>query len=96
MDGQSVTYKIEFTPEVQKTLKKWKKSNPQSFKKLYDILPDLERDPRKGKGHPEALKGGNGISYSGHLSGHDRVIYNIYEDVVTILVLQVEGHYHDK
>ena len=91
-----MTYKIEFTLEVQKALKKWKKSNPQSFKKLYDILPDLEQHPRRGKGHPEPLKGGRGITYSRHLSGHDRVIYNIYEDVVTVLILQIEGHYNDK
>ena len=82
-------YKIDYTKEAVKILKKWKKSNPQSFKKLYDILPELEEHPKTGTG-------GRSITYSRHLSGRDRVIYDIYEDVVTVLIFQLEGHYNDK
>ena len=77
-------YKIDYTKEAVRILKKWKKSNPQSFKKLYDILPELEEHPKTGTG------------YSRHLSGRDRVIYDIYDDVVTVLIFQLEGHYNDK
>ena len=89
-------YSIEFSSEVQKVLVKWKKSNPRSFKKLYELLPELESHPRVGIGHPEPLKGYNNIRYSRRLSGQDRVIYDIYDDVVTVLIIQVGGHYHDK
>ena len=89
-------YTIEFSSEVQKTIKKWKKSNPRSFKKLRDLLPELEEHPRTGTGHPEPLKGGNNITYSRRLSGNDRVIYDIYDTIVSVLVFQVEGHYKDK
>lgn len=27
---------------------------------------------------------------------HDRIIYNIYDETITILVIQVEEHYKDK
>ena len=57
---------------------------------------ELEEHPRTGTGHPEALKGGNDVTYSRHLSGHDRIIYDIYDEVVTVLVLELEGHYNDK
>jgi toxin YoeB len=96
MDGGVMKYKIDYTKEAVKILKKWKKSNPQSFKKLYDILPELEEHPKTGTGHPEPLKGGRSITYSRHLSGRDRVIYDIYDDVVTVLIFQLEGHYNDK
>lgn len=89
-------YAIEYSTSVQKTLKKWKKSNPWLFKKLYDLLPELEAHPRLGTGHPEPLKGGNDIRWSRRLSASDRIIYDIYEDVVTVLVIQVGGHYDDK
>lgn len=89
-------YSIEFSSEVQKTLRKWKKSNPRSFKKLHDLLPELESHPREGIGHPEPLKGYNNIRYSRRLSGQDRVIYDIYDETVTILVIQIGGHYDDK
>ena len=89
-------YRIDFSTEVQRILKKWKKSNPRSFNKLRDLLPELEEHPRTGTGHPEPLKGGNNVTYSRRLTGHDRVIYDIYDDVAAVLVIQVGGHYNDK
>lgn len=91
-----MSYRIEFTQEVQRVIKKWKKSNPNSFQKLYRLLPELETHPRTGTGHPEPLKGGGGVTYSRRLSGSDRVIYDIYDNVVTVLVISVEGHYNEK
>ncbi len=91
-----MNYSIEFSSNAQKVVKKWKKSNPLAFRKLYSLLPELERHPRVGTGHPEPLKGGDGITYSRRLSAHDRIVYDIYDDIVTVLVLEVEGHYRDK
>ena len=91
-----MSYRIQFSEEAQRIIKKWKKSNPTSFKKLYRLLPELEAHPKIGTGHPEPLKGGHGITYSRRLSGQDRIIYDIYDDVVTVLVISVEGHYDDK
>ena len=91
-----MSYSIEFSSGAQKVIKKWKKSNPLAFKKLYNLLPELEQHPRTGTGHPEPLKGGDSITYSHRLSAHDRIVYDIYDDVVTVLVLDVECHYTDK
>lgn len=89
-------YTIEYSSHVQKVLKKWKKSNPIAFKKLYNLLPEIESHPRTGTGHPEPLKGGNDVTYSRHLTAHDRIIYDIYDDTVHVLIIEVEGHYDDK
>ncbi|MBQ6746303.1 MAG: Txe/YoeB family addiction module toxin [Bacteroidaceae bacterium] len=91
-----MSYRIEFSQKAQKVIKKWKKSNPVSFKKLYDLLPELEEHPRTGSAHPEPLVGGKNITYSRRLSGRDRVIYDVYDDRVVVLVISVEGHYEDK
>lgn len=89
-------YKVEFSKQADKTLKKWKKSNPILFKKATSILMELMDHPRTGLGHPEALVGGNEVTYSRHITAHDRIIYDIYEDVVSVLVIQLEEHYNDK
>ena len=47
-------------------------------------------------GHPEALVGGNDITYSRHITAHDRIIYDIYDSSVTVLVVQAEEHSNDK
>lgn len=52
-----MTYHIDFSSEAEKVVKKWKKSNPNAFKKLRNLIPELEQHPRIGTGQPEPLKG---------------------------------------
>ena len=89
-------YKVDFTKDAQKVVKKWKKSNPILFKKLVTILDEISIHPRTGIGHPEPLRGSNDITYSRRISAHDRIIYDIYDEKITVLVIDVEGHYDDK
>ena len=96
MDGFFLIYSIVFSKDVQKTIGKWKKSNPIAFKKLKELMPELSLHPRTGKGHPEPMKGGNDVTYSRHITAHDRIIYNIYDSKVLVSVVEVEGHYNDK
>ena len=91
-----MTYKIDFSEDAIKVIKKWKKSNPLAFKKFYKLLPELEQHPRSGTGHPEALKGGKDITWSRRITANDRVIYDIHDDVVTVIIIELEGHYKDK
>ena len=89
-------YKIDFDKAALKTIAKYKKSNPNWFKKLGKLLDDISEHPRTGIGHPEPLIGGNDITYSRHIAGKDRIIYDIYDETIHVYVLEVEGHYKDK
>ena len=89
-------YTIEYSKAAERTLKKWKKSNPQLFRKATKILFDIMEHPRTGLGHPEPLVGGKEITYPRHITAHDRIIYDIYEETISVLVIQVEEHYNDK
>ena len=89
-------YRVEFAEGLEKVLKKYKKSNPTAFAKLIKLIPELEAHPRTGTAHPEPLVNGNNVTYSRRLTAHDRIIYDIYDDVVRVLVLAIEGHYRDK
>ena len=89
-------YTIDISDHADKIIRKWKKSNPQLFKKYQRIYHELADHPRTGTGHPEPLRGGNDITYSRRLSAHDRIIYDIHDEMVTVLVIDVEGHYDDK
>lgn len=91
-----MTYHIDFSSEAEKVVKKWKKSNPIAFKKLRNLIPELEQPPRTGTGHPEPLKGGADVTYSRHITRNDRMIYEIYDDKVLVLIIELEGHYDDK
>ena len=89
-------YSISYSKGIDKVLKKWKKSNPVLFKKYSKILEELMLHPREGLGHPEALVKGNSIRWSRHITAHDRIIYNIYDEIVVVEVIQLENHYDDK
>ena len=91
-----MSYNVKVMPSAEKIIKKWKKSNPNLHKKFVNILNELVEHPRTGIGHPEALKGGNGVTYSRHITAHDRIIYDIYDDVLVVLIVSMEGHYDDK
>lgn len=91
-----MSYKVEVSKDADKVIRKWKKSNPQLFNKYRSIFHELVDHPKTGIGHPEPMKGGNGITYSRRVTAHDRIVYDIYEDVITVLIIEVEGHYSDK
>ena len=83
-------YEVKILEEAERVIKKWKKSNPQLFKKYQKIFHELADHPRTGIGHPEALKGGNDITYSRHITAHDRIIYDIYDETLVVLVIETE------
>lgn len=89
-------YVLKFSQQADKVARKWKKSKPSLYKKYSKILTELMEHPRTGLGHPEPLRGGGDITWSRHITAHDRIIYDIHDDVVEVYVLDVEGHYSDK
>jgi len=91
-----MSYTIDLSIKAEKVLRKWKKSKPIAFGKFRKILPELEEHPRSGTGHPEPLVGGADITWSRRITKTDRIIYDIYDDVVAILIVELEGHYDDK
>lgn len=61
-------YTIRVSDGVDKVIAKWKKSNPNLFKKYKKIYKELLEHPKTGLGHPEALRGGGDITWSRHIS----------------------------
>jgi toxin YoeB len=89
-------YDILFSREVEKIIERYKKSNSNLIKKLKQLQEELELHPRTGTGHPEPLKGGQNTTYSRRLTAHDRIIYDIFDEEVYVLILSIGGHYKDK
>jgi toxin YoeB len=91
-----MSYKIAFLRQVDKHIVIYKKSNPRIAKKIDDLLDELAEHPRTGTGHPEPLVEGSFIRYSRRISGNDRMIYDIFDDIVLVKIISVKGHYNDK
>lgn len=89
-------YTLKFTKNADKAIARYKRSNPANYKKLVLLLDELAEHPRTGSGHPEPLKYGYSFTYSRRISKTDRLVSDIFDDEVMVLILTVEGHYDDK
>ena len=89
-------YKLNFTEQSRKDISDLKKSEPQAYKKLERLLEELQDHPTTGSGKPEKLKYNYTGKWSRHISDKHRLIYEIHEDIVTVVVLSTFGHYQDK
>jgi len=52
--------------------------------------------PRTGTGQPEKLKHDLEGLYSRRINRKHRLVYNIKEEIVTVIVLSAYSHYGDK
>ena len=89
-------YNIRYTDKAQDDLIKLKRSEPASFKKAAKLLNELAMHPRTGTGHPEPLRGDRSNQWSRHITQKHRLVYEIYDTEVIVLVLTAYGHYEDK
>lgn len=89
-------YTINYTKRAQTDLAKLKRSEPASFKKLARLLNELAVHPRTGTGHPEQLKGNRNNQWSRRITEKHRLVYEIHDTEVVVLVLTTYGHYEDR
>ena len=91
-----MSYSLIFAPRAMDDFQRIKKSGDQvRLKKLRTILEELQEHPLTGTGNPERLKY-RANTYSRRLSGRDRIIYSIHDDIVVVNILQMLGQYDDK
>lgn len=89
-------YALILAPRAIDDLALIKKSGDQArIKKVHVILGELREHPYTGTGKPEPLKR-RPNTYSRRISGKDRVVYSVHDNIVEVEVLQMLGHYDDK
>ena len=86
-------YAVVFSEDAKKDLKELHKKAPLAISKLSKLLVKMQEHPRTGTGHVEVLKGYDGNVYSRRITEEHRLVYKIYDNNLTILVLSAFGHY---
>lgn len=90
-------YEIILTKNALEDIYQLKKSgDSRALKKLNSLLTELEEHPASGTGKPEQLRGKLSGKWSRRISNKHRLIYEINENTVQVLVLNSYGHYDDK
>jgi toxin YoeB len=77
-------------------LSKLKQNEPKAFGKAGALLHELGDHPKTGRGKPHMLSGDRQGQWSRRITGKHRMVYEILEEMKTVLVLSSYGHYDDK
>lgn len=88
-------YKLDYTDEAMRDMQRLKQNEAKAFQKLGKLLAELMDHPRTGTGHPEPLKGREN-QWSRHITKKHRLVYEIMDQAVLVLILTAYGHYNDK
>lgn len=91
-----MNYEVRFTPKSEQDLAKLLHSEPKSYQKALRLISELRKHPRTGTGHPEPLKGDRVNQWSRRITQKHRLVYEIRDTEVIVLVLTAYGHYDDK
>ena len=70
-------YIIRVSDGVVKVIDKWKKSNPNLFKKYKQLYTEFLAHPKTALGLPNGVRVGRDITWSRHITARERVIYEI-------------------
>ncbi len=90
-------YKIMLTDLAKKQLRQHKKAgNRATIKKIDTIFAELAEHPFAGTGKPEALRYNLTGFWSRRINRKDRMVYQVFEETVTVDVVSAMGHYGEK
>ena len=89
-------YKVEIKEMAQEDLKHLLHNEPSAYRKALALIAELYDHPQTGTGHPEQLKGEPKGRWSRRITKKHRLVYEIHDMQVLVLVLAAYGHYDDK
>ncbi len=90
-------YRIGFDEHFFKDIEKHRKSGQHSIiAKIEALKNDICEHPRIGIGQPEALGYDRKGQWSRRITERHRLIYEIHDNVVTVIMISAYGHYGDK
>ncbi len=69
----------------------WHETDPQTLKRIYQLIKDIMRDPYRGIGKPEPLKHALQGYWSRRITGEHRIVYRVSGEDVRIA--QLRHHY---
>lgn len=83
--------KIVFSKRVHQDFLWFKKQNSREYKKIKELLFDIEKNNYEGIGKPEPLKNELAGYWSRRITKENRLVYMIKED--NIIILSCRFHY---
>jgi toxin YoeB len=82
---------VAFTKDAFHEYNQWFASDLKLVAPIQELIRDIDRDPFKGIGKPEPLKGNWAGYWSRRIDLEHRLVYKVSE--IQILIVKCKGHY---
>lgn len=82
---------VAFTPIAFGEYNEWFETYDPVVSRIKELIRDIDRDPFKGIGKPEPLKGNWTGYWSRRINQEHRLIYKVSD--TQILIVKCKGHY---
>ena len=82
---------LSFTPTAFDEYNEWFEKNAQLVIRIKALIKDINRDPFKGIGKPEPLKGNWAGYWSRRIDQEHRLVYKVSD--TQIFIVKCSGHY---
>ena len=86
-------YIVRFSDDAQRDVSLLRQKAPLAYKKFLKLAAELEEHPRTGTGQVEQLKYYKNETWSRRINREHRLVYEIHDDKVLVLVVSSFGHY---
>ncbi len=91
-----IMYEVRYQKEALDDMAKLKRQEPSAFKKAIKLIDELYEHPKTGTGKPEPLSGEKAGQWSRRITKKHRLVYEIRDAQVIVIVVSAYGHYSDK
>jgi toxin YoeB len=68
---------LVFSPESWEEYLYWQQTDPQTLKRIHQLIKDIMRDPYRGIGKPEPLKHAFQGYWSRRITAEHRIVYRV-------------------
>ena len=82
---------IDWMPRAKEEVHEHLQNNPKAFKRIQELLKDIQKSPYKGIGKPEPLKYDLSGWYSRRIDKTNRLVYLVTDEA--IIILSCKYHY---
>jgi toxin YoeB len=90
-------YELVLSSKAKKDLQEHAKAgNKSQLRKIALLFRELEEHPTTGTGKPEKLKHKYVGLWSRRIDDKHRLLYQIDEEIITVIVVAAKEHYSDK
>ena len=86
---------ISFTPTGWEDYEYWQQNDPGVQEKIHKLIKEIRRDPFRGIGKPEALRGNLAGYWSRRITGEHRLVYSVKgsKPSQVLTIIQCRFHY---